>query len=136
MPARRSSRAAARRSTPSRRRSWCSRTIPISTPAAARSSPLRAGSRWTLRSWTGAGEYFIRVGVAHAISDAVRIGRDGAQAAADAAMADVAALGGSGGVIVVTPSGEGVFSFNTPGMYRGAASPEGRMVALYGDESA
>ena len=83
----------------------------------------------------GAGEYFIRVGVAHAISDSIRIGHDGAQRAADAAMADVAALGGSGGVIVVTPAGEGVFSFNTPGMYRGAASPAGRMVALYGDEN-
>ena len=93
-----------------------------------------ADDRGCAVSGTGAGEYFIRVGVSHAISDAVRIGHDGAQAAADAAMADVAALGGSGGVIVVTPSGEGVFSFNTPGMYRGAASPTGRIVALYGDE--
>ena len=93
-----------------------------------------ADDRGCAVSGTGAGEYFIRVGVAHAISDAVRIGHDGAQAAADAAMADVAALGGSGGVIVVTPGGEGVFSFNTPGMYRGAASPAGRAVALYGDE--
>ena len=50
-------------------------------------------------------------------------------------MAEVAELGGSGGVIVVTPSGEGVARFNTPGMYRGAAGPDGRMVALYGDES-
>ena len=94
-----------------------------------------ADDRGCAVSGTGAGEYFIRVGVAHAISDAVRIGHDGAQQAADAAIADVAALGGSGGVIVVTPAGEGVFSFNTPGMYRGAASPAGRMVALYGDES-
>jgi beta-aspartyl-peptidase (threonine type) len=93
-----------------------------------------ADDRGCAVSGTGAGEYFIRVGVAHAISDSVRIGHDGAQQAADAAMADVAALGGSGGVIVVTPSGEGVFSFNTSGMYRGAASPGGRMVALYGDE--
>ena len=93
-----------------------------------------ADDRGCAVSGTGAGEYFIRVGVAHAISDAVRIGHEGAQAAADAAMADVAALGGSGGVIVVTPSGEGVFSFNTPGMYRGSASPAGRTVALYGDE--
>ncbi|MBV9884037.1 MAG: isoaspartyl peptidase/L-asparaginase [Sphingomonadaceae bacterium] len=93
-----------------------------------------ADDRGCAVSGTGAGEYFIRVGVAHAISDAVRIGHDGAQAAADAAMADVAALGGSGGVIVVTPAGEGVFSFNTSGMYRGEAGPAGRSVALYGDE--
>jgi L-asparaginase / beta-aspartyl-peptidase len=93
-----------------------------------------ADDRGAAVSATGAGEYFIRAAVAHAISDAVRIGREGAQAAADAAMADVAALGGAGGVIVVTPAGEGVFSFTTPGMYRGEASPRGRSVALYGDE--
>jgi beta-aspartyl-peptidase (threonine type) len=94
-----------------------------------------ADDRGCAVSATGAGEYFIRVGVAHLISDAVRIGREGAQAAADAAMAQVAALGGSGGVIVATPAGEGVFSFNTPGMYRGTASAAGRSVALYGDET-
>jgi beta-aspartyl-peptidase (threonine type) len=94
-----------------------------------------ADDRGCAVSATGAGEYFMRVGVAHLISDAVRIGRESAQAAADAAMAQVAALGGSGGVIVATPAGDGVFSFNTPGMYRGQASPHGRSVALYGDET-
>jgi beta-aspartyl-peptidase (threonine type) len=85
-------------------------------------------------SATGAGEYFMRVGVAHEICARMRLeGRD-PQAAADAVMAEVAALGGSGGVIVVTPAGEGVTSFNTPGMYRGLASPTGRSVAIYGDE--
>jgi L-asparaginase / beta-aspartyl-peptidase len=93
-----------------------------------------ADDRGCAVSATGAGEYFIRLAVAHAISDAVRIGREAAQAAADAAMAEVAALGGRGGVIVATPAGEGVFSFTTPGMYRGTASPAGRAVALYGDE--
>jgi hypothetical protein len=29
-----------------------------------------------------------------------------------------------------------VFSFNTPGMYRGEASPGGRFVAIYRDEKA
>jgi beta-aspartyl-peptidase (threonine type) len=93
-----------------------------------------ADDRGCAVSATGAGEYFIRVGVAHAISDAVRIGHEDAQAAADAAMAEVASLGGTGGVIVVTPSGDGVFSFNTPGMYRGQAGPAGRSVAIYRDE--
>jgi beta-aspartyl-peptidase (threonine type) len=51
-------------------------------------------------------------------------------------MADVGALGGTGGVIVVTPKGDTVFSFNTPGMYRGAASAAGRAVAIYADEAA
>ena len=93
-----------------------------------------ADDRGCAVSATGAGEYFIRVGVAHAISDAVRIGHEDAQAAADAAMAEVASLGGAGGVIVFTPGGDGVYSFNTPGMYRGQAGPGGRSFAIYGDE--
>ncbi|MGQ0590890.1 MAG: isoaspartyl peptidase/L-asparaginase family protein [Sphingosinicella sp.] len=87
-------------------------------------------------SATGAGEYFIRAGVAHEICARMRMGGQAPQEAADAVMAEVQALGGTGGVIVVTPRGDGVYSFNTPGMYRGQASPSGRSVAIYGDEPA
>ena len=86
-------------------------------------------------SATGAGEFFIRVGVAHEICARMRLGGEGAQAAADGVMAEVRALGGTGGVIVVTPAGEGIFSFNTPGMYRGRAGSDGaRDVGIYADE--
>ncbi len=85
-------------------------------------------------SATGAGEYFIRVGVAHEICARMRLEGVAPQAAADAVMAEVRALGGTGGVIVVTPHGDGLCSFNTPGMYRGEAGPAGRSVAIYGDE--
>ena len=85
-------------------------------------------------SATGAGEYFIRVGVAHEICARVRTEGQDPQVAADAVMAEVRSLGGTGGVIVVTPRGEGVYSFNTAGMYRGEASPAGRSVGIYGDE--
>jgi len=85
-------------------------------------------------SATGAGEYFIRVGVAHEICARMRMAGESARAAADAVMAEVAALGGRGGVIVVTPAGDGIYAFNTPGMYRGMASPAGRSVAIFGDE--
>ncbi|MEA3031132.1 MAG: L-asparaginase / beta-aspartyl-peptidase [Sphingomonadales bacterium] len=87
-------------------------------------------------SATGAGEYFIRVGVAHEICAQLRFRPAGAaaQEVADAVMAELGALGGAGGVILVTPAGEGLASFNTPGMYRGQASPRGRSVAIYGDE--
>jgi len=95
-----------------------------------------ADDRGCAVSSTGAGEYFVRVGVAHEICARIRLAGEGARAAADAVMAEVAALGGTGGVIVVTPGGDGVSSFNTPGMYRGQASLSGRGVALYGDESA
>ena len=58
-----------------------------------------------------------------------------AQAASDAVMADVKELGGDGGVIVVSPSGDAVFSFNTSGMYRGRATSAGvNEIAIFGED--
>jgi beta-aspartyl-peptidase (threonine type) len=85
-------------------------------------------------SATGAGEFFIRECVAHEIGARLRFVGESAQQAADTVMAEVKALGGTGGVIVVTPRGEGVCSFTSPGMYRAQASAEGRSVKIYGDE--
>jgi beta-aspartyl-peptidase (threonine type) len=95
-------------------------------------------------SATGAGEYFLRVGVAHEICARIRgrrelagterLERAAVQAIADAVMAEVGELGGLGGIILVTPWGDGLTSFTTPGMYRGEASPAGRSVGIYGDE--
>ena len=85
-------------------------------------------------SATGAGEYFIRAAAAHEICARMRMLGESAAVAADKAIADVGALGGSGGVILVTPAGDAAWSFNTPGMYRGIASAEGRRVAIYADE--
>ena len=59
------------------------------------------------------------------------------QRTADDVMAEVKELGGDGGVILVTPAGEAVFSFNTQGMYRGRANSEGlNEVAIFGGEAA
>ncbi|MEA3009724.1 MAG: L-asparaginase / beta-aspartyl-peptidase [Sphingomonadales bacterium] len=85
-------------------------------------------------SATGAGEYFIRAAVAHEICARLRMLGESAQVAADKAIAEIGSLGGSGGVILVTPRGDAVWSFNTPGMYRGLASAEGRTVAIFADE--
>jgi beta-aspartyl-peptidase (threonine type) len=85
-------------------------------------------------SATGAGEYFIRSVAAHEICARMRMLGESARVAADKAIAEIGALGGSGGVILVTPSGDAAWSFNTPGMYRGIASAEGRRVAIYADE--
>jgi beta-aspartyl-peptidase (threonine type) len=85
-------------------------------------------------SATGAGEYFIRAAVAHEICARIRMLGEGAAVAADKVIADVGSLGGSGGVILVTPDGDAAWAFNTPGMYRGIASAEGSRVAIYGDE--
>ncbi len=85
-------------------------------------------------SATGAGEYFIRAGVAHEICARVRLTGERITTAADIVMADVAALGGSGGVIVVGADGEMGWSFNTPGMNRGrVSSSQPPEIALFGD---
>jgi beta-aspartyl-peptidase (threonine type) len=86
-------------------------------------------------SATGAGEYFIREGVAHEICARVRFKGESLKLAADTVMAETKALGGTGGVIVTGPSGEMAWSFNTPGMYRAKASAGGdRIVAFYEDK--
>ncbi len=87
-------------------------------------------------SATGAGEFFIREGVAHEICARMRFLKEGAQQAADTVIAEVAALGGDGGVIVATPDGQAVFSFSTPGMYRARASSKGlHEVAIFASET-
>ncbi len=95
-----------------------------------------ADNRACAVSATGAGEYFIRVGVAHEICARMRLSGDSAQTAADAVIAEQGALGGSGGVIVVAPGGDAVFSFDTPGMYRGRATSDGvNEVAIFADDA-
>ncbi|MFZ1741439.1 MAG: isoaspartyl peptidase/L-asparaginase [Pontixanthobacter sp.] len=126
-----------------------------------------ADNRSCAVSATGAGEYFIRVGVAHEICARLRYRFDReiekAQAEVprdadgnpvymvhgsefgltaeqtseetDAVMDEVAGLGGDGGVILVTPEGHAIFSFNTEGMYRGRADSNGlNEVAIFAGE--
>lgn len=110
-----------------------------------------ADNRACAVSATGWGEYFLRVGVAHEICARLRataevkaamadddtpaagVRTEEVQYIADAVMADVAQMGGDGGVILVTPQGHAIFSFNTTGMYRGRATSAGvREVAIFG----
>jgi beta-aspartyl-peptidase (threonine type) len=95
-----------------------------------------ADNRSCAVSATGWGEYFIRVGVAQEICTRLRMGADAdPQQAADAVMAEVKELGGDGGVILATPEGHALFSFNTSGMYRGRANSAGmNEVAIFGGE--
>ncbi|MEQ9506403.1 MAG: isoaspartyl peptidase/L-asparaginase [Hyphomonas sp.] len=85
-------------------------------------------------SATGHGEYFIRVGVAKTICDRVKMLGEPIVAAGDAALAEVAALGGDGGVILIDGAGNPGFSFNSAGMYRGTIDAAGPSVAIFGDE--
>jgi isoaspartyl peptidase/L-asparaginase-like protein (Ntn-hydrolase superfamily) len=72
-------------------------------------------------SATGVGEAFILAGGAGDMAARMRYGGANPKAAADAMLARVARLGGDGGVIAVTRSGEVVFAWNSPGMKRAAA---------------
>ncbi len=87
-------------------------------------------------SCTGSGEFFLRVGVGHEIAARVRLTGEPLQTATEAVLAEVRALGGTGGAIVVAPDGTMAWSFTTPGMYRGTASAKGaRSVAIYASET-
>jgi L-asparaginase / beta-aspartyl-peptidase len=86
-------------------------------------------------SCTGSGEFFIRAVVAHEICARVRLAGEPVLGAARAVIKDVGALGGTGGVIVVGPDGQGGWAFNAAGMYRGKVSAgQAPVVAIYGDE--
>ncbi|CAN5144865.1 isoaspartyl peptidase/L-asparaginase [soil metagenome] len=86
-------------------------------------------------SATGAGEYFIRLGMAHEICARVRMLGETLAVAGRAVFAELDAMGGVGGVILTGPDGGLDCIFNTPGMYRGTASADADpRVAIYGDE--
>jgi beta-aspartyl-peptidase (threonine type) len=79
-------------------------------------------------SCTGHGERFIELGMARLAADLV--GRGLGAAAAQAALRRLEErVHGSGGLILVGPSGEVGFAYNTPVMARAWSSPEGEIRA-------
>jgi beta-aspartyl-peptidase (threonine type) len=92
-----------------------------------------ADDRSAAVSGTGTGEMFIRAVAGHQLAERVRLGGEPLQRALDEVLADIASLGGSGGLIAVSPKGDAAWGFTTPGMYRGMADAAGRKVALYSD---
>jgi beta-aspartyl-peptidase (threonine type) len=86
-------------------------------------------------SATGHGEMFIRVGVARMICARVAMQHLSAEASAQAALDEVKALGGDGGVIVITHDGDIAQTFNTDGMFRGRIDASGhRETGIYAGE--
>jgi L-asparaginase/beta-aspartyl-peptidase (threonine type) len=96
-------------------------------------SPIPGAGVWAddqvAVSCTGVGEMFIRAAVAAQVAHRVRFGGQALAAAADTALAEVAALGGEGGLIALCASGELVMPYNSAGMKRAALYPDGRVVA-------
>ncbi|MEO7409882.1 MAG: isoaspartyl peptidase/L-asparaginase [Sphingomicrobium sp.] len=92
-----------------------------------------ADDRAAAVSATGLGEAFIRAVGAHQLAMRMMIGGENLQAALDAVLADVVALGGNGGLIAVAPTGEAAWGFTTPGMYRAKVGPGGREVHVFAE---
>jgi beta-aspartyl-peptidase (threonine type) len=92
-----------------------------------------ADDRSAAVSATGSGEFFIRAVAAHQLAERVRLGCEPLQEALNAVLADIAALGGKGGLIAVAPSGDAAWGFTTPAMYRGMSDATGRTVKIYAD---
>lgn len=93
-----------------------------------------ADNRAAAVSATGSGEFFIRAVAAHELAARVRLGCEPLQQALDSVLADIASLGGKGGLIAVAPDGEAAWGFTTPAMYRGMADATGRTVKIYAEE--
>jgi beta-aspartyl-peptidase (threonine type) len=87
-------------------------------------------------SATGVGEYFIRLTVARTICALVQYKGMPLQAAADEVVQkQLSAIHGDGGIIALTPDGQLVWSFNTPGMFRAKLKEGGTpQISIYRDE--
>ena len=71
---------------------------------------------------------FIRAAVAAQIAHRVRFGGETLESACAAALDEVRALKGEGGLIAIDAAGEIAMPFNSAGMKRGALYPDGRVV--------
>ena len=92
-----------------------------------------ADDRSVAVSATGLGEAFIRAVAAHQLAMRLTLGGASLDEALDAVLADVASLGGSGGLIAVLPTGQAAWRFTTPGMYRAIAREGSREVRVYAE---
>lgn len=79
-------------------------------------------------SATGHGEYFMRVVVAHDISALMEYkGMSVKEAAEEVVMKKLKKMGGSGGIVALDRNGNYTMTFNSAGMYRGVATPDGKI---------
>jgi beta-aspartyl-peptidase (threonine type) len=85
-------------------------------------------------SATGHGEFFIRYAAAHEIAARIAHAGQGLTQAADMVVAELGAVGGSGGLIAVGRGGELALPFNCAGMYRGYVTDAGIVYTAIYDE--
>lgn len=100
------------------------------TPGRIGDTPIIGAGTWADErcavSCTGLGEYFIRANAAADVSARIRYGNEPFESAVHGALDDVKRLGGNGGMIAVSASGELAFGFNSSGLKRGLADWKGR----------
>lgn len=91
-----------------------------------------ADNRYCAVSATGTGEFFIRAGIARDIcSRREYLGESISQAANHVIHKTLTDMKGDGGVIAIDEQGNYTFSFNTPGMYRGANKGGQTLVEIF-----
>jgi isoaspartyl peptidase/L-asparaginase-like protein (Ntn-hydrolase superfamily) len=102
-------------------------------PGRVGDTPITGAGAWAdgqvAVSSTGLGEYFLRTAAAAQIAFRMRFGGEALERAAQAALAEIKALGGDGGVICVSADGQIAMPYVTGGMKRAALYPDGRIVA-------
>jgi beta-aspartyl-peptidase (threonine type) len=87
-----------------------------------------ANNRTCAMSATGDGEYFIRIVAAHETSALMEHCAMPLEKAAQAVIAKITDLGGTGGLIAIDQEGNISLPFNTAGMYRGYVDSTGQLV--------
>jgi isoaspartyl peptidase/L-asparaginase-like protein (Ntn-hydrolase superfamily) len=102
-------------------------------PGRVGDSPIPGAGVWADQrvaiSCTGQGEYFIRLAVAAQVAHRMRWAGEDIGAATRAALGEVAAAGGDGGIIAVDARGEIAMPFLSHGMKRAAVSASGAIVS-------
>jgi isoaspartyl peptidase/L-asparaginase-like protein (Ntn-hydrolase superfamily) len=102
-------------------------------PGRVGDSPIVGAGVWAddtaAVSCTGQGEMFIRAAVAAQVAFRMRFGAEDVVSAARAALAEVGTLGGEGGLIALSASGEIAMPYNSAGMKRACLGSDGEITA-------
>lgn len=105
-------------------------------PGRVGDTPLVGAGTWAddatvAVSCTGQGEFFVRGVVAHEVHARMRWGGQPLERAVREAIDELlGARGADGGLVAVTPAGEVVLAFDSPGMYRGHDLGEGPVTGI------
>jgi L-asparaginase/beta-aspartyl-peptidase (threonine type) len=100
-------------------------------PGRVGDAPIIGAGAWADQtvavSCTGQGEYFLRTAAAAQLAFRMRFAGQSLEAAAGAVLAQIAAMGGDGGLIAVAGDGSIAMPFASKGMKRAALTPDGQI---------